>query len=68
MRAGTPAPVVERLNASINAIFRNPEFQKRWEAIGTPVVAGTAASFGELIRRDAERLGKLVKDAGVTVD
>jgi len=68
VRAGTPAPVVERLNASIHAIFRNPEFQKRWEAIGTPVVAGTAASFGELIRRDAERLGKLVKDAGVTVD
>ena len=68
VRAGTPAPVVERLNASINAIFKDPAFRTKWEAIGTPVVAGTAASFGELIRRDAERLGKLVKDAGVTVD
>ncbi|RZM01228.1 MAG: tripartite tricarboxylate transporter substrate binding protein [Variovorax sp.] len=68
VRAGTPAPVVEKLNASVNAIFRDPEFRKRWEAIGTPVVAGTAAAFGELVRRDAERLGRLVKDAGVTVD
>jgi tripartite-type tricarboxylate transporter receptor subunit TctC len=68
VRTGTPAAVVEKLNASVNAIFRDPEFRKRWEAIGTPVVAGTPAAFGDLIRRDAERLGKLVKDAGVTVD
>ncbi len=68
VRAGTPAPVVDRLNASVNAVFRDPEFRKRWEAIGTPVVAGTAAAFGDLVRRDAERLGRLVKDAGVTVD
>ncbi|MDB5895619.1 MAG: hypothetical protein JWQ88_3150 [Rhodoferax sp.] len=68
VRAGTPQPVVDRLNTTINAIFQDPAFRTKWEAIGTPVVAGSAVDFGQLIRRDAERLGQLVKDAGVTVD
>jgi tripartite-type tricarboxylate transporter receptor subunit TctC len=68
VRAGTPQPIVDKLNAAVVAIFQDPAFRARWEAIGTPVVAGTADSFGKLIRADSERLGKLVKDAGVTVD
>ncbi|MDD0813435.1 tripartite tricarboxylate transporter substrate binding protein [Curvibacter sp. HBC28] len=68
MRSGTPPAIVDKLNSTLNAIFAQPEFRKKWEAIGTPVVAGSAAQFGELIRRDAVRLGKLVKDSGVTLD
>ncbi len=68
VRAGTPQPIVDKLNATVNAIFQDPAFRTRWEAIGTPVVGGTAEQFGKLIRSDSERLGKLVKDAGVTVD
>ncbi len=68
VRAGTPPAAIDKLNATLQAIFAEPEFRKKWEAIGTPVVAGSAAAFGELIRRDATRLGKLVKDAAVTVD
>lgn len=68
VRAGTPAPVIEKLNATLNAIFKEPEFRKKWEAIGTPVVGGTAAQFGDLIKKDTVRLGKVVKDAGVTLD
>jgi tripartite-type tricarboxylate transporter receptor subunit TctC len=68
VRAGTPAPVIEKLNTTLNAIFKDPEFQKKWEALGTPVVGGTAAQFGDLIKRDTVRLGKVVKDAGVTLD
>ncbi|QHJ00451.1 tripartite tricarboxylate transporter substrate binding protein [Xylophilus rhododendri] len=68
VRAGTPKEIVDRLNATVNAIFQDPAFRTRWEAIGTPVVGGSAADFGQLIRSDSERLGKLVKSAGVTVD
>lgn len=68
VRAGTPAAIIEKLNATLNAIFKDPEFRKKWEALGTPVVGGTAAQFGELIKRDTVRLGKVVKDAGVTLD
>jgi tripartite-type tricarboxylate transporter receptor subunit TctC len=68
VRTGTPQPIIDKLNATLNAIFKEPEFRTKWEAIGTPVVAGSAAAFGELIRRDTARLGKVVKDSGATVD
>lgn len=68
VRAGTPAAVVDKLNLTLNAIFSNSDFRKKWEALGTPVVGGTAAQFGELIKRDTVRLGKVVKDAGATLD
>ena len=68
VRAGTPVAVIDKLNQTLNAIFNNPDFHKKWEALGTPVVGGTAAQFGELIKRDTVRLGKVVKDAGVTLD
>ncbi|MEY2861714.1 MAG: hypothetical protein RL392_2172 [Pseudomonadota bacterium] len=68
VRAGTPAPIIDKLNSTFNAIFKDAEFHKKWEALGTPVVGGTAAQFGDLIKRDTVRLGKVVKDAGVTLD
>lgn len=68
VRAGTPQATVDKLNATVNAIFKEPAFRAKWEAIGTPVVGGTAADFGALIKSDAQRLGKLVRDAGVTMD
>ena len=68
VRAGTPQPIIDKLNSTLNAIFKEPDFRAKWEAIGTPVVAGTAAAFGDLIRRDTVRLGKVVKDSGATVD
>ena len=68
VRAGTPAPIVQKLNTTLNAIFNEPEFKKKWEAIGTPVVGGTSAQFGELIRKETTRLGQVVKNAGVTLD
>ena len=68
VRAGTPTAIIDKLNMTLNAIFREPEFRKKWETLGTPVVGGTPAQFGELIRKESVRLGKLVKDSGVTVD
>ena len=68
VRAGTPPAIIDKLNATLNAIFKEAEFRTKWEAIGTPVVAGSAAAFGELIRRDTVRLGQVVKASGATVD
>ena len=68
VRAGTPQPIVDKLNATLNAIFQEPAIKAKWEAIGTPVVGGSAADFGKLIRSDTARLGKVVRDAGVVLD
>ena len=66
--AATPKPIVTQLNKAINEIFADPEFKKRWEELGTPIVGGTPEAFGTLVKSETVKLGKLVKDAGVTVD
>jgi tripartite-type tricarboxylate transporter receptor subunit TctC len=66
--AATPKPIVSKLNQAINEIFADPAFKKRWEELGTPIVGGTPEAFGALMRSESAKLGKLVKDAGVTVD
>jgi tripartite-type tricarboxylate transporter receptor subunit TctC len=66
--AATPKPVVMRLNQALNEIFGDPAFRKKWEELGTPVVGGTPEAFGTLMRTESVKLGKVVKDAGVTVD
>jgi tripartite-type tricarboxylate transporter receptor subunit TctC len=68
VRSGTPVAAITKLNTTLNAIFNDTEFKKKWEAIGTPVVGGTPQQFAEVIRKDSIRLGEVVKRAGVTVD
>jgi tripartite-type tricarboxylate transporter receptor subunit TctC len=68
VRAGTPKPVIDQLNATFVAIFKDPAFRKKWEAIGTPVVAGTPEQFGALIRTESVRLGRAVRESGATAD
>ncbi len=64
----TPREIVMRLNRTFNEIFADPAFRSKWEELGTPVVGGPPEQFGELVKFDAQRLGKVVRDAGVTLD
>ncbi|MFC5513499.1 Bug family tripartite tricarboxylate transporter substrate binding protein [Massilia jejuensis] len=66
--AATPKPIVAKLNQAINEVFADPTFRKKWEELGTPIVGGTPEAFGALMRSESVKLGKVVKDAGVTVD
>jgi tripartite-type tricarboxylate transporter receptor subunit TctC len=66
--AATPKPIVSKLNQALNEIFADPAFKKRWEELGTPIIGGTPESFGALMRSESSKLGKLVKDTGVTLD
>ncbi len=68
VRAGTPRAAIDKLNGTLNAIFKDPAFRKKWEAIGTPVVGGTPEQFGALIRTESVRLGRLVRESGATAD
>jgi tripartite-type tricarboxylate transporter receptor subunit TctC len=66
--AATPKPVIDKLNQTINAIFASPEFKKRWEDLGTPIIGGSPEKFGALIRSETVRLGKIVKQSGAVID
>lgn len=66
--AGTPAPIVARLNAEINAALRNPEATRKITDDGGAVVGGTPEQFAALIGREAERWSAVVRSAKITID
>jgi tripartite-type tricarboxylate transporter receptor subunit TctC len=67
--AGTPEAVLAKLHAEVNKLLAEPETRARLNAAGgLEVYITTAAEFAELIRRDYEKYGKVVRDFGVKVD
>ncbi len=63
--AGTPAPLVARLNAEINKALALPEVAQQLAAEGAVPVPGSPQAFGELIRREIPRWAEVVKAGNV---
>lgn len=66
--AGTPAAVVQKLNAAINAALKLPEVRHVLDTAGIPAVGGTPEAFGEAIRSEVVLMAKVVKAAGAKVE
>jgi tripartite-type tricarboxylate transporter receptor subunit TctC len=66
--AGMPRPVLDKLNAAVNAAIRSPLFKERFEANGDEPGGGTPEEFGELIRKDSARWAEVVKRSGARID
>ena len=67
--AGTPAPVVERLNSEFRRALALPDVRDRLlNEGGMEPVGGTAAQFAALIAAEKESWGKLVRETGARVD
>lgn len=67
--AGTPAPVVERLNKVIRASLANPATKDKLKGLGAITEGGsTPAEFRAWLGKDAERWARVIKAAGVTAE
>ena len=66
--AGTPAPVIARLNTEINAILKDPEIVKKMNASGFDLIGGTPQDLGALMKAEADKWAPIIKSAGVKVD
>jgi tripartite-type tricarboxylate transporter receptor subunit TctC len=66
--AGTPAPVIERLNREIVAVMSTDDMKKRMQADGAEAKATSPAEFAALIRSDLAKWTPVVKGSGATVD
>jgi tripartite-type tricarboxylate transporter receptor subunit TctC len=63
--AGTPAPIVARLNGEIVKILKSDAVKERLGAIGLAVVAGTPQDLAETIRSGIAVRGELIKAAKI---
>ncbi len=63
--AGTPRPIVERLNVEINRVIGDPQIvRERMLPVGLePVTPGSPERFLEVMRSDLEKYTKVARDA-----
>jgi len=65
---GMPKPVVDKLNAEVNAIMKTPEFAEKVASQGGLVYGGSPEDFAAYIRNDVPKWDKLVKAANIKLD
>ena len=66
--AGTPKPIVEKLNAIMNKALATPEMLQKFEKNGLEIATSTPQGYQDLIRSDIAMWRKLIKDAKISVD
>ena len=66
--AGTPVPVIARLNAEITKVLADPALRERFASQGLEVITGTPQQFGEFVKRDTERWREAVTASGAKLD
>ena len=66
--AGTPKEIVAKLNASINAALKMDDVRAKLEGAGIEIQGGTPEQFGDVIKAEVEKWGRIVKAAGIKAD
>ncbi|HEX2552244.1 MAG TPA: tripartite tricarboxylate transporter substrate binding protein [Microvirga sp.] len=65
--AGTPKPIVDRLNAEINRMLAKPEVQQAWAKQGAVPMIMNPAEFDRYLRADIEKWAEVVRVTGAKV-
>jgi len=66
--AGTPRPVIDRINAEVNGVFRMPDVLQKMNGLGFDLIGGSPDDFARLLRTEQERWAPVVKRLGIKVD
>lgn len=67
--AGTPAPVLDRMNAAVNKILADPAFRKRsLDALGLEPVGGSRDSFAQYLVRERALWAELISHSKIKLD
>jgi tripartite-type tricarboxylate transporter receptor subunit TctC len=66
--AGTPRPIILRLNAELVKIMQSPDLQERLAALATDPLTSTPEEFAAYLDREIAKWGDVVRKAGLKAD
>jgi tripartite-type tricarboxylate transporter receptor subunit TctC len=66
--AGTPKPVIEKLNAEMAKIIKMPDVQEKLVTLGAEPIQMTPDEFGTWLKTQVSDWSKVVKEAGIKVE
>jgi tripartite-type tricarboxylate transporter receptor subunit TctC len=64
--AGLPVPLLDRLYKASQASLRAPELQAAFEREGATTVTMTTAEFGDYIKSEIAKWGRVIKEGKIT--
>ena len=62
---GTPAAIINKINAEMKRAVADPEFSKHIEAIGMEPASSTPRELGNMVRSELARWTKVIRDTGI---
>jgi tripartite-type tricarboxylate transporter receptor subunit TctC len=66
--AGTPKPIIDRLNAEIGNVLHDPAVASKLSGLTYDAMHKTSDELNQRVKADYEKIGKLFREAGVTLD
>ena len=63
--AGTPAAILDKINADMHTALRAPEVEKRMQEVAMPPSPTTRQEFDEFVRTEIARWARVIKEAGI---
>jgi tripartite-type tricarboxylate transporter receptor subunit TctC len=65
---GTPRPIIDKLNKTINEALADPGVQAKLAELGGTLIPGTPEDFGKIVRAETDKWAKVVKATGATAE
>ena len=66
--AGTPQPIIARLNAELQKVLALPEVRNRLFEMGAEAAPGTPGELDAYVKSELEKWAKVVRDVGIKVE
>ena len=66
--AATPPVIIQRLNAEVNKVMADPIIKERFNVLGYEIAGGTPQHFGEWLRAESGKWGKVIRDNNITAE
>ena len=65
---GTPRPIIDKLNKTVNDALADPGVQAKLAELGGTLIPGTPEDFGRIIAQETDKWAKVVKATGATAE